>query len=181
MKKRICVALIVLLVLIVGIGGFFFVRNMLNDSRITNERIKEIKTLKTNFEESILDYNKSRSSLLSIVDGMVVDEMTNTYQNVYSLLEKEEKDIVKVKDYVLKLDSDCKGKIYSDANVNGYCLEYRFNYEQMVNVFLEDVKNVNNIIEKYNQSHSESLKVYSSDIKDYIDYNEDGNYSGKGE
>ena len=182
MKKRIVyIVLIVVLVLIVGIGGFFFVRNMLNARRITNERIEEIKTLKTSFEESILDYNKSRSSLLSIVEGMVVDDMSSTYHNVYSLLDKEEKAIVQVKDYVLKLDSDCKGKMYSDAYINGYCLEYRFNYEQMVNVFLEDVKNVNDIIEKYNHSHSELLKVYSSEIKDYINYNEDGNYSGKGE
>ena len=97
------------------------------------------------------------------------------------MLGKEEKIILDVDNSISQLEKYCNGKVYPDSYVNSFCLEYEINYEEMVNVFLEDVKNVNSIIEKYNSSHDKELKVYSAKIDKYIDYNKDGNYSGKGE
>lgn len=181
MKKRVLYIILGIVLIVVLCFIVLFIRNILEDNRKTNEKMEKIQIIKTNFDEKINDYNKNRSSIRSIVDDIVVDKFEGAYDTVNLLLKKEESTVLEVKDYVSQLDKYCNGKVYPDSYVNSFCLEYKINYEEMVNVFLEDVKNVNGIIEKYNSSYDKELKIYSGKIEKYIDYNKDGSYSGKEE
>ena len=181
MKKKV---LYIFLAVILLIGICFivlFVKNILEDNRESKKVMQEIKDIKMGFDDNIDEYNKYRKNLSSIVDDVVIDKFDGAYDTVYLLIGKEEKVVLSVKSAASKLDKYCKGKVFSDSYVNSFCLEYKVSYEEMVNVFLSDVKNINSIIEQYNKGHSNSLKIYSSSIYDYIDYNDDGIYSGKEE
>ena len=93
-------------------------------------------------------------------------------------MDGEKKSLDSASEVISRLDSDCSGKKYSDANTNQICISYMINYEEMNNVFVSDVSYVNSIVDNYNSNHNEKLEKYSSDV-DYIDYNKDGAYAGK--
>ena len=172
--------MIILLGIIVGIGGAIFVQKLFKDREVTNKRIIEIGNLYKNMNQYISEYNSNRSSLKTIIKDVYIDNFNSKYQNVLTLLKKEEESLKNTRHAVLKLDKDCNGRMYSDSYVNQVCISYKSNYEEMVNVFAGDVHYINSMISNYNNHHNEKLEEYSSsDFKDYIDYNRDGVYSGK--
>ena len=53
-------------------------------------------------------------------------------------------------------------------------------YEEMVNVYINDIKSFNKIIDKYNEDTNNNLEKYKSNLySDYIDFDKDGVYNGK--
>ena len=181
-KSKIFVILIIIVIVFVCLGLFLFFKGILDDSKITNQRIGEIKNINVDMNDTINDYNNSRKTLSLLLDSTYTDNLNDKYDNIVLLLNKEETFVKSAKDIVLKLDNDCDGKFYSDAIANGICLSYKVNYEEMCNVFMNDIKNINDMIHIYNNGHTESLQEYvSNDFSDYIDYNQDGNFSGKEE
>ena len=72
------------------------------------------------------------------------------------------------------------GYIYKDRDANHICKDYRKMYEEMVNVYINDIKSFNKIIDKYNEDTNNNLEKYKSNLySDYIDFDKDGVYNGK--
>ena len=101
------------------------------------------------------------------------DEIRVEFDN-YELIMKE------LKTSIDNINKDCVGYIYKDRDANHICKDYRKMYEEMVNVYINDIKSFNKIIDKYNEDTNNNLEKYKSNLySDYIDYDKNGVYSGK--
>ena len=181
MKKSYIIIFVIVGCIIFGFS-FVFVRGVLNENKKTNERMVEIQKYEDKFNEEIKKFNNSRATLKVLLEGVYTDYFNDKYDNVKLLLNQEEEAVKNVNTYVLKLDNYCGGRIYSNSLVNSFCLAYLVNYEEMVNVYVNDIGRINQLVKTYNQSNSGSLEEYSSlDFGEDIDYNRDGVFAGKEE
>ena len=78
-----------------------------------------------------------------------------------------------------------EGVYYSKSDVNTDCNSFKMGYEEMVNLFVDDINTYNTNITSYNtwldtngKTNNLKLEKYTTK-KTYIDYNNDGKYSGK--
>lgn len=180
MKKKILI-IVVLVFFVVGALAFAFKR-VIADVSYTNEVIKELTDLDAKNNVVFDQYNSVRENLSSMMQSTYVDELDTNYKKIVELLEQENEYIIQVRNNTLKLDKCCKGKTYSNSSANEICLNYQKYYEQMVNVFVNDTIYVNRMIQSYQENHDDLLKKYESlEFKDYIDYDKNGIYEGKGE
>ena len=95
----------------------------------------------------------------------IVDTKVNDLEASAIVYGQEEPDI---------LDSKCN-IIYSDSNVNNKCKNYKYNYELIVNVYMNDINNYNKKLNSYNDNYDEKLEEYKTKYN-YIDYNNDKKY-----
>ena len=182
MIKKILIGIGVVFGSIAIVFLFFFFKRVIGDVGYTNQTISEITDLGSKNNSLFMEYNTTRSSLNAIVQHTYVDEMATKNDQIIELLNQEKAHIIRVRDNTLRLDKYCKGKMYSVSSVNEICFNYQKYYEQMVNVFVNDVMYVNRMIQSYQEHHDDSLKKYESlEFKDYIDYNKDGVFAGKEE
>ena len=84
-----------------------------------------------------------------------------------------------------KLKENCVVK-FADPNVNSKCTIFKSTYEAANNYYISDIKDYNKTVEEYNEwaekNNKEKLnKIKLTIYKDYIDYDEDGEYFGKEE
>ena len=78
------------------------------------------------------------------------------------------------------LDKNCKNNIFNDSIINNICNTYKLTYEQIINVYVNDIENFNNLVDTYNNETKLNLKKFtSSNVDKYIDYNKDGKYEDK--
>ena len=181
MKKKYFLIIFVLIIFVFIVsGGVFFVKKMMSDVKVTNDNITKIGSFYRDMNSYIDDYNSNRDALGVLTKNIYIDNLDGKYNNIVLLLNREMENVSNVHDIILELDNKCNGRIYSDAYVNEVCLNYKNNYELMVNVFVLDVVNINNLVSQYNYSHDKKLDEYKSSF-DYIDFNNDGVYSGKEE
>ena len=180
MKKKI---LIIVFIGLFVVGALFFVfKRILADVSYTNEVIAELTDLDEKNNTIFEQYNSVRENLSSMMQSTYVDELDTNYKKIIELLEQENEYVIQVRDNTLRLDKYCKGKTYSNSSANEICLNYQKYYEQMVNVFINDTIYVNRMIQSYQENHDDLLKKYESlEFKDYIDYDKNGIYEGKGE
>ena len=77
----------------------------------------------------------------------------------------------------------CDNIYYPDGAINSMCMNYKTMYEQVINYFVGDVEDYNEVVKKYNAyqnsiSSTSFVKEYST-TKNYIDYNNDKTFDGK--
>lgn len=181
-KKFFGVVIISLIVIIVVLFIFFFFKGILDDNKMTNHRMMEIKRINNNLDSYISDFNKNRNTLIFLLGKTYTDQLDLKYDNIVMLLDKEEEQVKNVLDVVSKLDDYCHDKVYSDQSVNQICVDYPVSYESMANVFVGDVQHINGMVSNYLEKHNGNVSPYHTDLfNDYIDYNGDGVYSGKEE
>ena len=180
MKKKILIG-VVFVFFVVG-ALFFAFKRVIADVGYTNQVTKELTDLGSKNNAIFDQYNSVRENLSSMIQSTYVDELDTKYEKIVELLGQENEYIIQVRDNVLKLDKCCKGKTYSNSSANEICLNYQKYYEQMVNVFVNDILYVNRIIQSYQEKHGDLLKEYESlEFSNYIDYDKDGIYEGKEE
>ena len=102
------------------------------------------------------------------------DTISSKYEENKKLLDNYTLIIDNISDYVKVLDSKCN-IIYSDSNVNNKCKNYKYNYELIVNVYMNDINNYNKKLNSYNDNYDEKLEEYKTKYN-YIDYNNDKKY-----
>ena len=180
-SKKILLLIGIVVFSVVCVFAFFFIKNLINDSSSSVDRMNSIRNYNNLIEKNVIDYNASRKTLATLLKTTYIDSFDSKKDNIFMLLDKELNYIKSTKNYVLELDKNCKGKMYADAYVNEICLRYGTNYESMVNVFVSDYTNINNMVTAYNESHDDLDQYSSVEFGKYIDYNGDGIYSGKGD
>lgn len=179
-KRFLIIGGVIVVVLVIIVFLFFFFKGILEDNRVTNNQIVEIKKINVELNKYIEQYNDTRNTLSELLSIVYTDNLKEKYDDIVNLLKQEEEYVGNVKDSVLKLDKYCNNNIYSDSSANSICLSYKLSYEEMVNVIVLDIQNINGMVDTYLENH-EGLDKYQSELNDYIDYNGDGFYSGKEE
>ena len=188
-KKKVIV--IFLLGMISLITGFIllFISNLKRDQKEMNDRISIIIKQYDKFSSELEKANTTRDELhndfLDTIYYDTFEKNDTSYKN--RLLEYEEA-VTKISKDNKTLKEYCNSNIYySSSDANSKCSAFNLAYEQMVNSFVDDINKYNSNITKYNswldeQGNTVSLKLEKYKTKKtYIDFNKDGDYSGKEE
>lgn len=181
MKKRHIIIIITIMIIIIVILGIIkFIKNFQNDANKSQVIMNEITEYYSKLEENILEYNKNRETLNDKTSSYYQESFNTDYLNIINNLKEYDQTISKIKTNIEIINKDCGNNIFSNANVNNICNTYQETYEKIINVYMNDVNNFNNLVDLYNKETSSDLMKFTSNyITDYIDYNNDGKYEEK--
>ena len=191
-KKNKKVKILVLIGITCIIWGFviMFISSVKKDQRQMNARMETIISSYEEFSKKIEEFNTMRDTLhTEFLDKIYYETLESkdvefknklkTYEELVSSISVSTKD---------NLREYCKGDIYyASSDVNSKCAAFKQGYEEMVNSFVEDINSYNNNLTQYNawldsEGKTDSIKLEQYQTKKtYIDYNEDGTYSGRQE
>ena len=189
-NKKVCLILVLLGVVSIIAGTvLMFISSIKKDQAELNSRIsvidKDYEVFKTKLEE----INKTRDEIHQEFLDTIFYETFATNDTAYKnkLLEYEE-NITNLSKNNKKLKEYCNSDVYySSSDTNNKCSAFNLAYEEMINSFVDDISKYNNNINEYNkwldsQGNTTSIKLEEYKTKKtYIDFNKDGDYSGKGD
>lgn len=188
-KKKLLILFLLGAVSIITGLILLFISNLKKDQKEMNDRISVIIKQYDEFSSEIEKVNATREELhkdfLDTIYYDTFEKNDTSYKN--RLLEYEEA-ITKISKDNKTLKEYCNSNIYySSSDANSKCSAFNLAYEQMVNTFVDDINKYNSNITKYNswldeQGNTTSLRLEKyATKKTYIDFNKDGDYSGKEE
>ena len=178
-KKKILVGFVIVIVVGLIVSLFFFFKGIVDDNKRTHNQIIEIKILSSNIDDYVSEFNNQRKTLSFLLTDTYTSNLKDRHDNIFMLLDKEEGVVREVQEVIHTMDKDCGDRIYSDSSANEICHSYKNTYEEMVNVFINDVSHINDMIDEYVSSYGDMGKYVSGDFDTYIDYDGDGVFSGK--
>ena len=162
-----------------------FTFSLKQDKQEVKERMKIVNSTYEIFKKDAKEFSTTRDNLYDNVFSELYFETLNlTINNCLMELQKYEQKLDELTPIANKLKKNCKDIYFPTSDTNTKCQTYATAYEEMVNYFVNDVKQVNDNIEKYNEYNIENntqiapLQKYNT-TKKYIDFNEDKEYSGK--
>ena len=186
-KKHILI--LVLLGILSIIVGFIlmFITNIKEDQQQLNNNISKINKDYDSFKKDIEEVNKTRDELHKNILDTVYYESFESSENEYKrALYNYEKVVTDISKKYTNLKGYCEiGIYYSSSDANSKCNAFNLGYEQLINTFVDDINMYNNNVKKYNNWLDEQQNTTSKKLegyktkKTYIDYNKDGEYSGK--
>ena len=178
MKKYIIIGLIIVSILTISIT--IFIVDLQKDTENSKIVMEEINNYYKKYETNIDDYNLTRDTLIKKLSSFYNESFKEEYQEIISILNDYDKIMNETTKNVEIINKNCSNHIFNNSKTNTICKSYKESYEQMTNIFLSDIEDFNDLVEKYNKTTEETLGKYNSKyIKDYIDYNKDGKYEGK--
>jgi len=189
-KKKLSIILGVVGVALIIFGIILsFISNVKKDQKEMNSRMDTIVTEYSKFEKNIEEFNKTRKSLHEeFLDKVYYETLTQNDTAYKTKLTDYETQVAKISQSTKTIREYCKdGIYYSSSDVNNKCNSFKLGYEEMVNSFVDDINTYNKNITAYNkylddEGNTTSLKLETYQTKKtYIDYNNDGKYSGKEE
>lgn len=186
-KKHILI--LVLLGILSIIVGFIlmFITNIKEDQQQLNNNISKINKDYAGFKKDIEEVNKTRDELHKNILDTVYYESFESSENEYKkALYNYEKTVTDISKKYANLKGYCEvGIYYSSSDANSKCNAFNLGYEQLINTFVDDINMYNSNVKKYNSWLDEQQNTTSKKLegyktkKTYIDYNKDGEYSGK--
>lgn len=188
-KKRVLIVVLIGITLIIWGIITLFISSVKKDQKEMNSRMETIITEYTKFSENIEKFNEERDNIhSSFLDDVFYETLEQNDVEYKNKLYDYEKKLSSISKETKRIREYCKSGIYySSSDVNNKCNSFKQGYEEMVNYFVEDINLYNKNIADYNkwldsEGKTESIKLepYNTSKK-YIDYNKDGEYSGKGE
>ena len=186
-KKHILI-LVLLGILSIVIGlTLMFITNIKEDQQQLNNNISKINKDYAGFKKDIEEVNKTRDELHKNILDTVYYESFESSENEYKkALYNYEKTVTDISKNYANLKGYCEvGIYYSSSDANSKCNVFNLGYEQLINTFVDDINMYNNNVKKYNNWLDEQQNTTSKKLegyktkKTYIDYNKDGEYSGK--
>ncbi|MDD6879292.1 MAG: hypothetical protein PUD59_03565 [bacterium] len=176
---------VVLLVVLIMTGLIFGVKSLLEsykkDKQETNKIMTSIVNEYEKFEDKIEDYNKNLTELVTLLnESNYYDKLLKNYDRINSLLNSTTEQIEQISSFKV-LNKSC-GKRYVNGKADRACSSYSQTYEKCINIYVDVVKLYNTTVSKikeYSADSSFELKEFDGYITEYIDYNSDGNFSGK--
>ncbi len=176
MKKILFITPLITILLIVSA---IFINNIAKDNKETKERILTIEKTYQELKQNTEDYNNIRTKL-SEDNIYYQNNFLDSYNKIITELNEYDEIINKINNNINIINTNCKGRLYNDKETNNICSKYKKTYEQMINIYLNDIESTNNIIESYNKENDNKLETFKSKyIFDYIDYDKDGIYLEK--
>ncbi len=188
-KKKITILILLGIISIVVGLIILFISNLKKDQQNMNDRISIIIKEYNSFSQDLNKVNKTRDTLhKDFLDKIYYDTFEKNDTSYKNRLLEYEEDVTDISKNNKKLKEYCNSNIYySSSDANSKCSAFNLAYEQMVNSFVDDINKYNSNISAYNswlneQGNTSSLKLEKYKTKKtYIDFNKDGNYSGKEE
>ena len=112
---------------------------------------------------------------------MLIENLESNYDSGVIKLQDYEVTANKIFGYKEFLQDNCSDIIYNDSDVQSKCDSMLISYETANNYFVKDINKWNEFVNNYNnQLEDELYKRSLFDLKrDYIDFNDDGEYLGK--
>lgn len=190
MKKNKTIKVLIILGITCLVWGLIimFISSVKKDQKEMNNRMDTILKSYKQFQSKLKEFTKVRDDLHNeFLDKVYYETLASQDTGFKNKLKDYEELVSKISlSTKNNLRKYCvKDIYYSSSDVNSKCAAYKLEYEQMVNSFIDDVNRYNDNITTYNnwldsngQSDSLHLKGYSTSKK-YIDYNKDGEYSGR--
>lgn len=180
MKKKIAIAIII--ILLIGLGIFFYVSSFKVDQEETKELMNEVNEDYDEFNKNMTAFVNKRNEFYKKKEEVFLEDIAKDTSVWTNFMAEYEKVINDVEESSKRLKKACKNN-FGDITVKSKCNQFKVNYESANNYYITDVKVYNNLVKEYNEWASSNyknlekieLKIY----KDYIDYDEDGEYFGK--
>ena len=183
------IILIISLVVLISILSFFivkFVNEIKEDRKKTNEIISSIEKTYVNFKTSTDEFNSKREVLHNeiFVDNYY-DTMETKIDGWKKLLDEYTEIIKQLDNNSTYLKNNCKTVKTLNNDAGMKCESFEVVYEAAVNSYISDINLYNESIKGYNEWANDNntlkkLELYSNNLyKEYIDYNNDGEFFGK--
>ena len=174
-KKYLIIGIVIVVVVIVA---FVFVFKLKEDSKEMDSLMDNIIKASTFIDNNISVYNQNRDKLSDMLSSTYSNNLDESYQQYILILNEQEDVIEAIYQNVLDLSNDCKDRLFSDSKVNKACSNYKKYYETVVNVYLNDVEEVNELVRSYNEESTNVIEEYQTSYE-YIDYDGDKEYVGR--
>ena len=187
MKRKIVIVILLILLFAIGVGGYFFIDGIKEDQAVTKEKSKEILAAYKDFNSSIQAFATLREEYYVSRENTFLEEFSKDTKYWDDLIERYAKSIEKVESNSKELKKNCKVK-FADINVSSSCTNFKANYEAARNYYVTDIKGYNKVVKQYNgwieENNKQAEKLKDGEFplgEEYIDFDEDGEYFGKGE
>ena len=162
-----------------------FTMSFSQDKEEVAKRMKVVNSTYEIFKKEAQDFSTTRDNLYNNVFSELYFENLNlSIATCLKELQTYEAKLDKMSSSAETLKENCNGIYFPEAEVNTKCQNYATSYEEMVNYFINDVKQVNANIEEYNNYNLENqtgiapIQKYNT-TKDYIDFDGDKKFAGK--
>lgn len=175
-KKTLIISIMVMLgivILLVAIILFSFN----NQEEELQENMQKIRSNYASFSTNITDNEQIRSELTSKLNEFNKISYEEEAGKFNDILKKYDKNIKYIDSVVEDMESRCKHK-YEDLNTRILCKGYAGLYESTVNKYILKVKEYNDKVNAYNKKENKSYQLHKLVHENFIDYDEDGEYSG---
>jgi len=179
-NKKILMAIGILFAMLIIISLITILIIILNKNKETiKENINIINISYNNIKNEVSNYNNIRNDISEFINNFYYNTIEEKYVDNLKLLNDYDSIIGNITTEIKVLDSKCNIS-YIDDEINNICNNYKTDYETIVNVFMNDINNYNNKLNKYNIDENKRLELFKSRyVNDYIDYNKDGNFEQK--
>lgn len=177
-KKRKILIIIGFVVLVVVGFVAFFILNIINDKKLNKDNANYIKENYNNLSNSVNLYNDIRSDYSLLSKDFYLENYDKKHLEYVELLNKYSGIIREIDKSIENIHSKCN-LIYDDSEVNKICRSYDTLYEKLINLYVGDLLNHNEIIDKFNNYKSDDVEKITMVYTDYVDYNNDGKYEGR--
>lgn len=155
------------------------------DKAEVSKRMVTVEDTYESYKQQVINLNTTRDAIYEEVFSNLYFETLNlTINDCFKRLQDYEQQLDNIKTLVDTLQSNCENVYFPEKEVNNKCQTFQSSYEETVNYFINDIKQVNNYIEEYNVYNQENqtgiapIQKYNT-TKDYIDFNNDKEYVGK--
>ena len=175
-KKKSFKGLIVLTVIITIAGIVLAIINNKKQTILDNMAI--IKQSYTNLSVYVSDDRNFRNQLTNRLTTFNNEIYSSEHESYMQLLNAYNNNLKAIEVNINQLASKCDIE-YEEATINILCRSYGILYEEVVNGYVTSVTNYNNKITAYNQTSETDYELFTMTYKEYIDYDQDGNYQGK--
>lgn len=187
-KKTLIFILLGVLAIVLGLI-IMLISNIKKDQQQMNQRMNKISSSYDVFKKEVEEVNLLRDSIhKEFLDTIYYETFIEQEGKYRKSLYDYEKKVTDLSKKNAKLKEYCKNGIYySSSDVNNKCSAFNLAYEQLINTFVDDVNKYNGNIKEYNKWVKGQNKIEQKTFKNYetkktyIDYNQDGQYSGKEE
>lgn len=176
MKKKMLCIIFVFLVILSTVLCYIFIKEK-KKQKVVDLKIAE---KHNDFKKIVINYSKEREEFFdNYLNKLYVDDLKVKLPEIIESHDKYYENIKKMKDSSNYLKEKCipyKGK---DKNIRNKCDAFVVQYEQLINYYLNDFKEINVLINKYNTVHNDKLKLIELKEKEYIDIDGNKVFEGK--
>ena len=176
-KKILIISILFMLTFVFALIGVLLLLVNNQKNNLTNN-IDKIQDNYVTFSSNLTPHIETRKALTEKLEIFDSEDYASHHEEYQQILKDYDKNLKHVKSIAKKFEPVCKIK-YEDANANILCKSYQLLYEEMVNIYVTNIKEYNNKITEYNEKNGKDYKLHPMIFSDYIDYNKDGVYRGK--
>lgn len=146
------------------------------------ENEKQIEEKYESMKVLLNEINDRRGNIYNLViNDLYIEKVESSYNTWLQTYQSYKTVIDKMEEYKTELNKRCFNILYQDSNIQSKCDSMMLSYETAINYYVKDVNKFNEFISNYNvgKLETEYKQVIDLGAYNYIDFNDDGRYTGK--